>query len=115
MPIEADVDTPRSVVEQLTSEWLDRVEASVERAHAALLGSERAGSAAVLERDGIRLPGKSRFDGNTRGGGSSGTLRERLTLLQVMLRQAAALIEGRAQLETQTFLGYTPRGLERAL
>jgi len=42
MPIEADVDTPRSVVEQLTSEWLDRVEASVERAHAALLGSERA-------------------------------------------------------------------------
>jgi hypothetical protein len=115
MPIEADVDTPRSVVEQLTSEWLDRVEASVERAHAALLGSERADL----------LPFSSEMESacrESRGltatpavAARLGTLRERLTLLQVMLRQAAALIEGRAQLETQTFLGYTPRGLERAL
>ena len=41
-------------------------------------------------------------------------LRNRLTVLRSMLRQAAALIEGREQ-ETDRVLGYTPKGLERAL
>ena len=42
-------------------------------------------------------------------------LRERLTLVRTMLRQAAVFIEGREQLETESVLGYTPNGLERAL
>lgn len=115
MPIEVDLDTPRSVAGQQTFEWLDRVEASVERAHAALLGSERADlvpfssemESACRESRGLMATAAM--------AARLGALRERLMLLQVMLRQATALMEGRAQTETQTFLGYTPRGLERAL
>jgi hypothetical protein len=36
-------------------------------------------------------------------------------MVRTMLRQAAAFVEGREQLEQDSILGYTPKGLERAL
>jgi hypothetical protein len=41
-------------------------------------------------------------------------IKERLTILRSMLRQAAAFVEAR-ELEKGSVLGYTPRGWERAL
>ncbi len=98
-----------------TDKWLERVEASVEQAHAALLGPDRS-----------RLPEFTAEMQSAFGEGSTlvatspmvprlTALRERLTLVRTMLRQAAAFVEGREQLEKDSILGYTPKGLERAL
>jgi hypothetical protein len=98
----------------VTSEWLDRVEASVEQAHRALLSPDR-GTLPEFTRE--------MEDACRQSSGLAATpamtsrlsiLRERLALLRQMLRQAAALVEARQQ-ETEYVLGYTPRGLERAL
>jgi len=43
------------------------------------------------------------------------SLRNRLTLVRSMLRQAAAFEQARIQLETESFVGYTSKGLERTL
>jgi hypothetical protein len=42
-------------------------------------------------------------------------LQERLTVVRCLLRQAAVFEQARVQLETEGVVGYTPRGLERAL
>lgn len=98
-----------------TSKWLDRVEASVEQVHAALLGPERSSLPAFTAemqsacREGFSLVATRKMIPRL------ATLRERLTLVRTMLRQASAFVEGREQLETESVLGYTPKGLERAL
>jgi hypothetical protein len=115
MRTEVDVDAPRSAAERNTYEWLARVEESVELAHAALLGPQRDDlpqftneiESACRERTGLAvapamLP-------------RLGALRKRLTLIRSLLRQASAFLEAREQLETDRVLGYTPKGLERAL
>jgi hypothetical protein len=115
MLLETDVNAPRALAEDRTYEWLDRVEAAVERAHAALLGPRRGDLLqfisemewACRERSGLATQPamEPRLE----------ALRERLTLVRSMLRQAAAFEQARVQLETGSVLGYTPRGLEQAL
>ncbi len=116
---ETDVSAPRAEAEgrteDYTNAWLDRVEASVERAHAVLLSPRRNGllqltsemESAWRERAGLAVQPamEPRLV----------ALRERLTLVRSMLRQATAFEQARVQLETEGVLGYTPRGLERAL
>jgi hypothetical protein len=115
MHSEAEVDAPRSVAEQVTLAWLDRVEGSVERAHAALLGSERVNLVAFTSEMESACRERSGLTATPAMAPALGELRGRLTVLQAMLRQAAAIAQAREQLETQIFLGYTPGGLERAL
>ena len=115
MFLEADVNAPRTVAEDYTNAWLDRVEASVERAHAVLLSTRRSGLLqfisdmewACSERSGLATQPamEPRLE----------ALRERLTVVRSMLRQAAVFEQARVQLETEGVVGYTPRGLERAL
>lgn len=95
--------------------WIERVDSSVERAHAALLARNPDSlsnftlemEAASRERPGLTATPAAfpRLE----------ALRGRLTLVRSLLRQAAAFIDARQQLETDRVLGYTPRGLERAL
>jgi hypothetical protein len=119
MFLETDANPPRTVAEERTEDytnaWLDRVEASVERAHAVLLGPRRSELPqftsemewAWRERSGLAV--KPAMVPRLVA------LRERLTLLRSMLRQAAAFEQARMQLKTECVLGYTQRGLERAL
>jgi hypothetical protein len=119
MFIETDDNAPRTVAEEraedYTNAWLDRVEASVERAHAALLGPDRGDllqftwemESACRERSGLAAqPAMAP---------RLAALRERLKFVRSMLRQAAAFEQAREQLKTERVLGYTPRGLERVL
>jgi hypothetical protein len=115
MRTEADAERPRSAAEQNTCKWLDRVEASVEKAHAALLGSDRSDLPEFTTEMESACQERYSLTATPAMALRLGKLRERLTLLRSMLRQAAALVEGREQLETERVLGYTPRGLERAL
>jgi hypothetical protein len=90
------------------------VEASVEAAHAALLtprhGDLPEFTAAMKSALGERL----HLAATPAIGPRLGALRKRLLLVRSMLRQAAAFAESR-ELEAGHVLGYTPRGLERAL
>jgi hypothetical protein len=124
MFLEADVNQPRTAAEERTEDytteeftnaWLDGVEASVARAHAALLGPRRTDllqftsemQSASRERLGLAVqPAMAP---------RLAALRKRLTLVRSMLRQAAAFEQAREQLETDGVLGYTPKGLERSL
>lgn len=106
---------PNTKAEESTYEWLERVEASVEQAHAALLGSERSSLPAFTAEMHSALGERFDLVATRKMIPRLATLRERLTLVRTMLRQAAAFIEGREQLETDLVLGYTPKGLERAL
>jgi hypothetical protein len=105
----------RDEAEAAVSEWMERVEASVERVHAALLSPERGAIpqfAMEMEsacREGFSLMATPAMAPRL------GALRERLMQVRSMLRQACAFMEAREQLETGCVLGYTPRGLERAL
>jgi hypothetical protein len=98
-----------------TGQWLDRVEAAVERAHSALLTPDRGHlpqftkEMVAASRERLHLTAAPGMAPRLAG------LKNRLTLLQSMLRQAAAFLEAREQLETERVLGYTPKGLERAL
>jgi len=100
--------------EAYTYEWLDRVEASVEDAHHALVSPQRGQLpefTAAMEsacREGADLTATPAMTPRL------ALLGQRLTLLRFMLRQASAFAE-RQQLETGRILGYTPNGLERAL
>jgi hypothetical protein len=115
MLTEVDADSPRSAAEIHTNEWLNRVETSVEAAHTALLSPERSNlpqftsEMELAGREGLALIATPATVARL------SALRERLTLLRSLLRQAAAFLEAREQLETDYVLGYTPRGLERAL
>jgi hypothetical protein len=100
--------------EDCTYRWLDRVEASIEKAHAALLGPDRCGVPEFTMEMESAFRERSSLAATPAMASRLGALRERLRLLQFMLRQAAAFIEAREQ-ETESVLGYTPRGLERAL
>jgi hypothetical protein len=116
---ETEVNTRRSSAERTedfrTNAWLDRVEASVERAHAVLLGPFRS--------DLPKFTGEMEWACRERSGIAAkpamaprlAALRERLTLVRSMLRQAAALEQAREQSKAECVLGYTPTGLERAL
>jgi hypothetical protein len=124
MFLEADVNEPRTAAEERTEDyttedftkaWLDRVEASVGRAQAALLGSRRGDllqftcEMELASRECLGLAAEATMAPRL------AALRQRLTLVRSMLRQAAAFEQAREQLETECFLGYTPRGLERSL
>lgn len=122
MLLEAYANAPVTAPGQLddgiqdgTNAWLTRVETSVERAYSALLTPLRG-----------NLP---EFTSEMEWAGREGqglipnpaltprlvALRARLKLVRSMLRQAAAFEQAREQLKTETILGYTPTGLERAL
>jgi hypothetical protein len=119
MLVEEDIEAPRAAAEERTevhtNEWLDRVEALTEGAHAALLGSERGYllqftseiQAAYRDRAGLAATPAMTL--------RMQALRKRLNLVRSMLRQASAFLEAREQLEGESILGYTPRGLERKL
>jgi hypothetical protein len=119
MPLEAAANPPRAAVEERTqacaNAWLDRVEASVERAHAVLLSPRRSGllefigemESACRERSGLAV--------HPDMAPRLGALRARLVLVRSLLRQAAAFEQAREQLVSECVLGYTPTGLERAL
>jgi hypothetical protein len=114
MSTEVEAKAPQSVADDATNSWLNRVEASVAAAHAALLSPERGYLPAFTDeiesasREGAALTGTPAMFLRL------ATVRERIKLLQSLLRQAAAFAEAREQ-ETESVLGYTPRGLERAL
>lgn len=105
MPTEADD----------TYKWLDRVEASVEQAHTALLGPDRSTLPAFIAEMQFALGDRFNLAATPQMVPRLAVLRERLTMVRTMLRQAAAFVEGREQLEQDSILGYTPKGLERAL
>jgi hypothetical protein len=114
MPVEAQVKMPRSAAENRTSEWLDRVETSAESAYATLVGLQR-GELALFtsemesaSRESLGLAATPEMMSRLNA------IKERLTILRSMLRQAAAFVEAR-ELEKGSVLGYTPRGWERAL
>ena len=122
---DTDANAPRTAAEQRTEDytteayytnaWLDRVEASVARAQAALLGPRRSelleftSEMELASREPLGLAVQPTMAPRL------AALRERLTLVRSMLRQAAAFEQVREQLETDGVLGYTPRGLERSL
>ena len=114
MLTEVDAEQSRSVAVERTSEWLERIEASVESAHAALLGPQR--SDLLQFTSEIESACRERFclAATPAMTPRLAALRKRLTLLRAMLRQATLFAEAR-ELETECVLGYTPRGLERAL
>src|SRR5271170_6133686 len=114
MLTEVDAEAPRSVAEERTYEWLDRVESSVENAYATLLGPQRSNLPQFSSEMESSCRVRSDLAATPAMAPRLEALRERLTLLQSMLRQAAAFVEAREQLETERVLGYTPRGLERA-
>jgi hypothetical protein len=115
MAIEVAINGPRAAAKNGTDVWLDRVETVVESAFASLLGAERSpllqftGEIEAACRDSIRLDSMPHIVARL------GALRKRLILLQLMFRQAAAFERGHRQWETESILGYTPRGLERSL
>ena len=115
MFIETDVNAPRTAAEERTYAWLDRVEASVERAHAMLLGPRRSDLPQFISEMESACRERSGLEAKPAMAPRLVALRERLTLVRSMLRQAAAFEQARVQLETECVLGYTPRGLERAL
>ena len=100
---------------QLTYQWMDRVEASVEKAFGALQSPERSMLPEFTKEIKSAWRERSSLAVTPAMAPRLAALRERLTLLRSMLRQASAFLEGREQLETGCVLGYTPRGLERAL
>jgi len=112
---EVDLNGPPSAAEQRVAEWLERVEGSVEKAHAALLGPGRSALSQFTSEIESACRERSGLAATPAMGPRLKALRDRLILLQSMLRQAARFVEGREQLETERVLGYTPRGLERAL
>jgi len=119
MPLEAAANAPRTAVQEHTEDsmisWLDRVEASVERARGVLLTPRRSGllefisemESACRERSGLAV--------HPSVAPRLAALQARLTMLRSMLRQAAAFEQAREQLVSECVLGYTPTGLERAL
>jgi len=104
-----------SDAEQRTYEWLARVEDSVEEIHAAMVARQRGSLLSFIDEMESACRERSGLAATPAMTPRLGALRERLRLLQSMLRQASKFIEGREQLETERILGYTPRGLERAL
>jgi hypothetical protein len=114
MLTEVEVSAPRSAVEQHTYEWLDRVEASVEAARAALLHPRRGTLTEFTAAMKSALDEQFRLAPTPAMASRLEALKERLTLVRSMLRQGAAFAASR-ELEAGTVLGYTPRGLERAL
>jgi len=100
--------------DEVTCLWLDRVEASVEAAHATLLSPWRSGLPEFTVAMESAFDERFRLAAIPAMAPRLGALRERLMLVRSMLRQAAAFAESR-ELEAGNVLGYTPRGLERAL
>jgi hypothetical protein len=115
MLIEVDTDASRAAEMSRTEAWLDRVETSVDIAFASLLGPDRAPILQFAGEIEIACRESMRPDTNPRTVARLGALRKRLSLLQLLIRQAAAFEQGHRQWETESILGYTPRGLERAL
>jgi hypothetical protein len=101
--------------EDYTTAWLDRVEASVEQAHAMLLTPERSGVMQFTGEMEWARRERSCLAVNPVLTPRLAALRARLDLVRSMLRQAAALEQAHEQLKTDCVLGYTPTGLERAL
>lgn len=124
MFLETDVNAPRTVAEERTEDytsedftnaWLDRVEASVELAHAVLLSPRRSGLLQFISEMEWACRERSDLAASPAMAPRLTALRERLTVVRSLLRQAAVFEQARAQLETEGVVGYTPRGLERAL
>ncbi len=101
--------------EAYTTAWLDRVEASVEQAHALLLTPMRSGLPQFTAEMEWAWRERSCLAANPVMTPRLASLRARLDLVRSMLRQAAALEQAREQSKTDCVLGYTPTGLERAL
>jgi hypothetical protein len=106
---------PRSAADQNAGAWLDRVEASVERAHAMLLTPWRSGLSQFTEEMEWAWHQRSCLAVNRALAPRLEALRARLNLVRSMLRQATAFEQAREQFKTEIVLGYTPTGLERAL
>jgi hypothetical protein len=123
MPLEAAANAPRTAVQEHTGDcshdsinsWLDRVEASVERASAVLLSPRRSGLLQFISEMESSCRERSGLAVHPAMAPRLAALRARLTMLRSMLRQAAAFEQAREQLVSECVLGYTPTGLERAL
>jgi hypothetical protein len=118
---ETDLNGPRMTPEREdnnqnhTEAWLDRLEASVQRAHAVLL-TPRRGSLLEFTAEMERAwRDRSGLAVHPAMAPRLAALRARLNLVRSMLRHAAAFEQAREQLKTECVLGYTPTGLERAL
>jgi hypothetical protein len=105
----------KTAAEDNTYKWLDRVESSVEMAHSILLGAERAALPELTSEMEFYSQEREQLAATPAMAPRLLALRERLTVLQSLLRQAVAFVEGREQMDSEAVLGYTPRGLERAL
>jgi len=113
-----EVNASRSAADRLedcTNAWLDRVEASVEQAHAMLLTPVRSGVPHFTGEMEWAWRERSCLAVKPVMTPRLAALRARLDLVRSMLRQAAALEQAHEQSKTDCVLGYTPTGLERAL
>src|SRR5277367_3401773 len=100
MLTEVDVEAPQAAVrESYTYDWLERVESSVENAHAALLGPERTSLPDFTADIESACRERNMLSATPAMAPRLGVLRERLTLLQSLLRHAAAFVEAREQME----------------
>jgi len=121
MSLEVAVSAPPAVAEapeftpEFTNAWLDRVEASVEKARALLLSPKRGDLLRFIYEMEWACRERERLAAKPEMAPRLESLRNRLTLVRSMLRQAAAFEQARIQLEAESFVGYTSKGLERTL
>lgn len=112
MRSETDVDASPAAMEQRIYQWMDRVEASAERVHRALLGPDRSEVPRFIDEMEAVCRESSGLAATPAMLPRLGALRKRLTLVRSLLRQAVIF---REHLEAEGVLGYTPQGLERTL